>query len=143
MTDTASGSYFASLAKARYLLLTTFKQKGTPVSASVPGIVDGGRAYFQPVSDRQAANQFAGNHGSACAHLAFPARTARDGKRTADVPITLDRAAEYQRTRHDQVTRERCALGQHGGRAVGTVGKPALELVCHNQMIARRLACAL
>jgi PPOX class probable F420-dependent enzyme len=31
---------------ARYLLLTTFKQKGTPVSASVPGIVDGGRAYF-------------------------------------------------------------------------------------------------
>ena len=46
MTDTASGSYFASLAKARYLRLTTFKRKGTPVSAPVPGIVDGDRAYF-------------------------------------------------------------------------------------------------
>ena len=46
MTDTASGSYFASLAKARYLRLTTFKRKGAPVSAPVPGIVDGDRAYF-------------------------------------------------------------------------------------------------
>jgi PPOX class probable F420-dependent enzyme len=46
MTDTASGSYFASLAKARYLRLTTFKRQGTPVSAPVPGIVDGDRAYF-------------------------------------------------------------------------------------------------
>jgi uncharacterized protein len=46
MTDTASGSYFASLAKARYLLLTTFKRKGAPVSAPVPVIVDGDRAYF-------------------------------------------------------------------------------------------------
>ena len=46
MTDTVSGSYFASLAKARYLQLTTFKRKGTPVSAPVPGIVDGDRAYF-------------------------------------------------------------------------------------------------
>ena len=46
MTDTVSGSYFASLAKARYLRLTTFKRKGTPVSAPVPGIVDGDRAYF-------------------------------------------------------------------------------------------------
>ena len=46
MTDTVSGSYFASLAKAKYLRLTTFKRKGTPVSAPVPGIVDGDRAYF-------------------------------------------------------------------------------------------------
>ena len=45
--ETADGRYFAPLAKARYLLLTTFKQKGTPVSTSVPGIVDGGRAYFR------------------------------------------------------------------------------------------------
>jgi len=54
MTDTASGSYFASLAKARYLRLTTFKRKGTPVSAPVPGIVDGDRAYFG-VSSRSGA----------------------------------------------------------------------------------------
>ena len=46
MTDTVSASYFASLAKARYLRLTTFKRKGPPVSAPVPGIVEGDRAYF-------------------------------------------------------------------------------------------------
>ena len=45
--ETADGRYFAPLAKARYLLLTTFKQKGTPVSAAVQGIADGDRAYFR------------------------------------------------------------------------------------------------
>ena len=45
--ETADGSYFAPLAEAGYLRLTTFKQKGTPVSAPVQGIVDGGRAYFR------------------------------------------------------------------------------------------------
>jgi PPOX class probable F420-dependent enzyme len=45
--ETADGRYFAPLAKARYILLTTFKQKGTPVSAAVQGIVDGDRAYFR------------------------------------------------------------------------------------------------
>ena len=45
--EPADGSYFAPLAKARYLLLTTFKQKGTPVSAAVQGIVEGNRAYFR------------------------------------------------------------------------------------------------
>ena len=54
MTDTASGSYFASLAKARYLRLTTFKRKGTPVTSPVPGIVDRDRAYFG-VSSRSGA----------------------------------------------------------------------------------------
>ena len=45
--EAADGSYFAPLAEAGYLRLTTFKQKGTPVSAPVQGIVDGGRAYFR------------------------------------------------------------------------------------------------
>ena len=45
--ETGDGSYFAPLAKARYLLLTTFKRKGTPVSAVVQGIADGDRAYFR------------------------------------------------------------------------------------------------
>ena len=45
--ETADGSYFAPLAEAGYLRLTTFKQKGTPVSTPVQGIVDGGRAYFR------------------------------------------------------------------------------------------------
>ena len=46
MTD-AADRYFAPLAKARYLLLTTFRPNGTPVSAPVQGIVDGDRAYFR------------------------------------------------------------------------------------------------
>jgi uncharacterized protein len=45
--ESADGRYFAPLAKGRYLLLTTFKPKGTPVTAPVPGIVDGDRAYFR------------------------------------------------------------------------------------------------
>jgi len=45
--EAGGGSYFAPLASARYLLLTTFKRTGTPVSVPVRGIVDGDRAYFQ------------------------------------------------------------------------------------------------
>ena len=45
--ETGDGSYFAPLAKGKYLLLTTFKPKGTPVSAVVQGIADGDRAYFR------------------------------------------------------------------------------------------------
>ena len=45
--ETARSSYFAPLAKARYLLLTTFKPKGTPLSGAVQGIVEDGRAYFR------------------------------------------------------------------------------------------------
>jgi PPOX class probable F420-dependent enzyme len=40
-------SYFAPLTAARYLLLTTFKQNGIPVSTPVQGVVDGDRAYFR------------------------------------------------------------------------------------------------
>jgi PPOX class probable F420-dependent enzyme len=36
-----------SLAPARYLLLTTFKRSGSPVSTPVHGVVHGGRAYFR------------------------------------------------------------------------------------------------
>ena len=43
----ADGSHFAPLAQARYLLLTTFRQKGAPVSVRVQGIIDGERAYFR------------------------------------------------------------------------------------------------
>ena len=42
----ADDGYFASLAPARYLRITTFNRHGIPVSASVPGAVDGDRAYF-------------------------------------------------------------------------------------------------
>jgi hypothetical protein len=43
----ADGGYFAALAPARYMLLTTFKRGGTPVSVPVPGVTDGRRAYFR------------------------------------------------------------------------------------------------
>jgi len=38
---------FASLAAARYIMLTTFKPDGVPASAVVHGIVEDGRAYFR------------------------------------------------------------------------------------------------
>ena len=44
--EPAPTGYFAPLAPAKGMLLTTFRQDGTPVSATVPGVVDGGRAYF-------------------------------------------------------------------------------------------------
>ena len=43
----ADGGCFAAFAPARYLLITTFKPAGTPVSAPVQGVVDGGHAYFR------------------------------------------------------------------------------------------------
>jgi PPOX class probable F420-dependent enzyme len=42
----ADDGYFAPLAPARYMLLTTFKPDGIPVSTVVHGVVDGHRAYF-------------------------------------------------------------------------------------------------
>lgn len=39
--------YFGALAQAKYMLLTTFKRDGIPVSACVHGVVDGDRAYFR------------------------------------------------------------------------------------------------
>lgn len=44
--EAAHIGYFAPLAPAKGMLLTTFRRDGTPVSAAVPGVVDGGRAYF-------------------------------------------------------------------------------------------------
>jgi uncharacterized protein len=45
--EAADSSYFAAFAPARYMLNTTFKPAGTPVSAPVQGGLDGGRAYFR------------------------------------------------------------------------------------------------
>ncbi len=42
-----SAGYFGPLRSARYLLLTTFKDDGIPVSTHVHGVVDGDRAYFR------------------------------------------------------------------------------------------------
>src|SRR5215469_1751580 len=44
--EAADGADFAALAPARYMLLTTFKPDGVPLSAVVHGIVEDGRAYF-------------------------------------------------------------------------------------------------
>lgn len=44
--EAADGGYFAPLAPARHMWLTTFNRDGMPVSASVRGVVDGDRAYF-------------------------------------------------------------------------------------------------
>ena len=42
--EIAGGSYFAPLAQGRYVLVTTPRPKGAPVSARVPGVADGNRA---------------------------------------------------------------------------------------------------
>lgn len=44
--EAADAGYFAPLAQGTYFLLTTSRPKGAPVSARVPGIVEGNRAYF-------------------------------------------------------------------------------------------------
>jgi hypothetical protein len=48
--DQAAEGYFARLASARYMLLTTIELDGTFVSAAVHGVVDGDRAYFRILS---------------------------------------------------------------------------------------------
>jgi PPOX class probable F420-dependent enzyme len=45
--DAARSGYFASLAPARHMLLTTFKEDGTSASAPARVVVDGDRAYFR------------------------------------------------------------------------------------------------
>ncbi len=52
----ASSGYFAPLARARYMLLTTFKPDGIPVSTAVHGMVDGDRAYFRAWNQSAAVN---------------------------------------------------------------------------------------
>jgi PPOX class probable F420-dependent enzyme len=44
--ETPQGGRFVPLESASYLLLTSFKQDGTPVSVPVRAVVDGDRAYF-------------------------------------------------------------------------------------------------
>ena len=44
--ETAQAGRFVSLESATYLLLTTFKQDGTPMAVPVRVVVDGDRAYF-------------------------------------------------------------------------------------------------
>lgn len=43
----AADDYFAPLAPAKYLRLTTFKPDGLPVTTSVHGMTGGDRAYFR------------------------------------------------------------------------------------------------
>ena len=44
--ETPQGGRFVTLESAKYLLLTTFKQDGTPMAVPVRVVVDGDRAYF-------------------------------------------------------------------------------------------------
>jgi uncharacterized protein len=44
--ESAQGGRFVPLESARYLLLTSFKQDGTPAAVPVRAVVDGDRAYF-------------------------------------------------------------------------------------------------
>jgi len=44
--ETGQAGRFVTLESAKYLLLTTFKQDGTPLAVPVRVVVDGDRAYF-------------------------------------------------------------------------------------------------
>ena len=44
--ETTQAGRFVPLKTARYLLLTSFRQDGTPMAAPVRAVVDGDRAYF-------------------------------------------------------------------------------------------------
>lgn len=46
-TPATDGGYFAPLASAKYMLLTTFTRDGVHVATRVCGVVDGDRAYFR------------------------------------------------------------------------------------------------
>jgi PPOX class probable F420-dependent enzyme len=59
------GNGLGSLAQARYLLLTTFKRSGTPVSVPVHGMVDGGRAYFRAWRRSGTVKRLRGTGGTA------------------------------------------------------------------------------
>jgi uncharacterized protein len=48
---------FGSLRSAKYMLLTTFKPEGNPVSTHVHGVVDGDRAYFRAMYQPDTANR--------------------------------------------------------------------------------------
>ena len=45
--DTIGDGYFASLAPAKYMLLTSFRCDGKPVATPLRVVVDGDRAYFE------------------------------------------------------------------------------------------------
>lgn len=48
--DSADGGYFASLASAKRLMLTTFKPDGAQATTAVDGVTEGGRTYFRTKS---------------------------------------------------------------------------------------------
>ena len=45
--DAIGDGYFASLAPAKYMLLTTFTRDGKPVATAQRAVLDGDRAYFR------------------------------------------------------------------------------------------------
>jgi uncharacterized protein len=110
------GRYFAPLATARYLMLTTFKPKGTPVSVPVQGIVDGDRAYFRVRSQSGTARRLRhtdGVHVAPCSALGL-----------WNYGPALDAAAR------------RLA----GEEASGVAGKLDLKYPARRRFLARRLA---
>jgi PPOX class probable F420-dependent enzyme len=55
--DQPDGGYFAPLASAGYLRITTYGRHGNAVSASVPGMADGDRGYFRARSRSGTVNR--------------------------------------------------------------------------------------
>jgi hypothetical protein len=152
--ETGDGSYFAPLAKARYLLLTTFKPKGTPVSAVVQGIADGDRAYFRVRSRSGTARRLrhtGGVHVAPCSALGLwsngspldaAARPLAD-EEASGVAGQLDRkypvsrrslARLLQRARHRRLAYYELLLRESIARTL----TPRISLMCNGARAATR-----
>jgi len=147
--ETGDGSYFAPLAKARYLLVTTFKPKGTPVSAVVQGIADGDRAYFRVRSRSGTARRLRhtdGVHVAPCRALGLwsngppldAAARPLAGEEASGVAGQLDRkypvsrrslARLRQRARHRRLAYYELLLRESIARTL----TPRISLMCNGE----------
>jgi len=148
--EAADDDYFAPIALARYMRLTTFKRGGVPVSALVHGAADGDRAYFRARNRSETVKRL--RHTDAvqvmpCGALGFwTYGTPHDaiarrlsGEEASRVAAKLDRRHPVQRLlpirrlRRQAVYYELLADGAVGGRG-GLPEGPSASLITRVQL---------
>lgn len=148
--EAADDGYFAPIALARYMRLTTFKRDGVPVSASVHGAADGDRTYFRARNKSETVRRL--RHTDAvqvmpCGALGFctygPPLDAiarrLSGEEASRVAAKLDRRHTVQRLflirrlRRQAVYYELLADGAAGGRG-GLPEGPSASLITRVHM---------
>jgi hypothetical protein len=81
------------------------------------------------------ADDSAGEHGLLCGDVAFPVRGFADAQRAPHLAIALDAARNHERAGGDDVTHDRGAFGNDGGRKTKAVGESAFGFVGHGHTI--------